>query len=137
MNTSKYKVFLKVAELGNITRAAEELNYTQSGVSHAISALEEEFGFPLLIRRRKGVILTPDGERVLPAIQNIVNSTEQLNQIVSAIKGLNAGTIRIGAFTSVAVHWLPGMIKGFQTRYPNVDFRLLPLAQMQHRDSHP
>lgn len=125
MSVSKYEIFLKVVELGSVTRAAEQLDYTQSGVSHAISGMEEEFGFPLLIRRRSGVQLTPDGEQILPAIQNIVNSREQLHQIVSAIHGLNAGTVRIGAFTSVAVHWLPGMIKGFQALYPNVEFRLL------------
>lgn len=125
MAVSKYEIFIKVVELQSYTKAAEQLNYTQSGVSHAISAMEEEFGFPLLIRSRSGVRLTPDGERVLPAIRGIVNSTEQLNQIVSAVKGLNAGTVRVGAFTSVAVHWLPGMIKQFQRDYPNVDFQLL------------
>ena len=55
MSVSKYEIFLKVVELGSVTRAAEQLDYTQSGVSHAISGMEEEFGFPLLIRRRSGV----------------------------------------------------------------------------------
>ena len=69
MNTSKYKVFLKGAELGNITRAAQELNYTQSGVSQIISSLERELGFPLRVRTKAGTVLTSSGERVLESIR--------------------------------------------------------------------
>ena len=44
MSTTKYEVFLKSAQLGNFTRAAEELNITQSGVSHTVASLEKELG---------------------------------------------------------------------------------------------
>ena len=50
MGLNRYEIFLKVAEVGNITRAAELLHYTQAGVSHSIAALEREAGVPLLIR---------------------------------------------------------------------------------------
>ena len=125
MNISKYETLAKVVELGSLTYAASELGCTQSAVSHAINSLEEEFGFALLTRSRAGVHLTPDGERVLPAIRSVLNSEEQLRQTVSAIRGLDSGTVRIGAFTSVAVHWLPAIIKEFQRDYPNVDIKLL------------
>lgn len=125
MNISKFETFLKVVELGSLTKAAEQLGYTQSAVSHIISGLEEDFGFSLLTRSRSGVKLTSDGERILPAIRTILNSREQLGQITASIRGLHSGTVRIGAFTSVAVHWLPGMIKTFQQDYPNIDFKLL------------
>ncbi len=52
-------------------------------------------------------------------------SAESLEQTASSIRGLQSGTVRIGAFTSVAVHWLPPVLKHFQTDYPNVEFRLL------------
>ena len=55
----------------------------------------------------------------------MLNYEEQLRQTASAIRGLDSGTVRIGAFTSVAVHWLPGVIKEFQHDYPNVDLKLL------------
>lgn len=125
MSLKKYEAFVKVVELGSLTRAAEALGYTQSGVSHMISALEETFGFVLLRRSRSGVRLTADGERVLTAIRGILNSNEQLRQIVAAIHGLDAGIVRVGAFSSVAVHWLPGMIRSFQERYPHIEFKLL------------
>lgn len=125
MSISRYEAFARVVELGSLTRAAEELGCTQSAVSHTISALEEELGFPVLTRSRAGVKLTGDGERVLPAVRGVLNSHEQLSQIASAIRGLDSGTVRIGTFTSVAVHWLPGIIKNFQQDYPNVDIKLL------------
>ena len=125
MNISKYQTFLKVVELGSLTRAAEALGYTQSGVSHIIGSLEEELGFALLIRSRAGAQLTADGERILPAVRSILNGVRQLDQIVAAIRGLDTGVIRIGAFTSVAVHWLPGIIKTFQQEHPNIEFKLL------------
>ena len=124
MAISKYEIFIKVAELGSLTKAAEQLGYTQSGVSHVISGLEDEFGFPLFSRGRGGAKLTPDGERVLPAVRNVVAGEERLRQTAAAIRGLDAGTVRVGAFTSVAVHWLPGMIKAFAQDYPNIEFGL-------------
>ena len=125
MGTSKYTIFAKAVELGSLTGAAQALGCTQSGVSHAVNALEEELGFPLLIRSRSGVRLTPDGERVFPAIQNIRDALKELGRQAAAVRGLDAGTLRVGAFTSVAVHWLPGIIKAFETEHPRVEFSLV------------
>ena len=125
MPVSKYEAFLKAAELGSLTRAAAELGVTQSAVSHMIGSLEEELGFSLLKRGRTGARPTAEGERVLPAIRGMLNSKEQLEQTAAAIRGLDCGTVRIGTFTSVAVHWLPGMIKRFQAAYPNVELKLM------------
>lgn len=122
---NKYEAFVKISETGSLTRAAEELECTQSAVSHAISSLEEELGFPVFSRGRGGVYLTSEGEKLLPAARTVLNSFEQFEQTASAIRGLDSGTVRIGAFTSVAVHWLPEIIKQFQNDYPNVKLKLL------------
>ena len=125
MNTVKYETFLKTVECGSLTLAAETLGCTQSAVSHSIASLESELGFPLITRNRGGVKLTDEGERLMPAVRTLLSGAEQLKQTVSSIRGLHAGTVRIGAFTSVAVHWLPPILKRFQQDYPNVEFRLL------------
>ena len=125
MSISKYEAFAKVIELGSLTLAADALGCTQSAVSHSINALEAEVGFSVLKRSRAGVSLTDNGERILPAVRGILNYEEQLKQTVSAIRGLDSGTVRIGTFTSVAVHWLPGVIKAFREDYPNVEIKLL------------
>lgn len=125
MSIDKYRTLTAVVETKSLTRAAAELGCTQSAVSHSIDALEKELGFAVLIRSRAGVRLTEEGERLMPAVRNLLSSAEQLNQTVSAIRGLESGTVRIGAFTSVAVHWLPTVLKEFQHDYPKVDFKLL------------
>lgn len=121
MSISKFETLAKVCELGSLTKAAEALGCTQSAVSHTINSLEEQFGFAILTRSRAGVNLTDDGQRIMPSVRGMLNYYEQLNQTVSAIRGLDFGTVRIGAFTSVAVHWLPGVLKAFQHDYPRVD----------------
>ena len=58
MSISKYQIFLKTVQCGNFSKAAQALNFTQSGVSHAVQALEDELGVTLLSRNRGGVVLT-------------------------------------------------------------------------------
>ena len=125
MSIQKYQVFLHVMEAGSISRAAEGLGLTQSAVSHSLSSLEEEFGFRLLTRSRSGVRLSSEGKRVLPAIRDILSAEERLRETVSSLHGLSTGTIRVASFSSVAVHWLPAMLKAFQERYPQIRFKLL------------
>lgn len=125
MGLNRYEIFLKVAEVGNITRAAELLHYTQAGVSHTIAALEREAGVPLLIRGSNGVTLTENGKRLIQPIQTLVNDQRALEQSIFEINEVVAGTLRLGAFTSVAAQWLPFLIRDFQKRYPNVEFELL------------
>ena len=101
---------MTVVETGSLTRAAQAMGCTQSAVSHSIDSLEQELGFALLKRSRAGVHLTGEGERMIAAVRNLLNSAEQLNQTAASIRGLDSGTVRIGSFTSVAVHWLPPVL---------------------------
>ena len=78
MDTKKYEVFEKTVELGSLTRAGEELGLTQSGVSHIISALEDELGVPLLRRTRTGARLTDAGAKLMPSIRQILRAEERL-----------------------------------------------------------
>lgn len=121
---SKYTVLAAVIEQGSLTRAAQQLGCTQSAVTHSIDALEAELGFAVIKRGRAGVSLTADGERLLPAVRDLLSSAERLNQTAASIRGLDCGRVRLGAFTSVAVHWLPGVLKEFQADYPGVEFSL-------------
>ncbi len=125
MSIQKYEIFLRTLEAGSVSRAAQDLGLTQSAVSHALSSLEERFGFLLLNRSRAGVRLTEEGRKVLPAVRAILSAEMRLQETVSSLHGLSTGTIRIGTFTSVAVHWLPSILKGFQEEHPHIRFKLL------------
>ncbi|GGF97408.1 LysR family transcriptional regulator [Paenibacillus abyssi] len=125
MSIAKYEIFSTVIEMGSLTKAAETLHLTQSGVSHAISSLESELGFPLLTRSRSGISLTADGQRILKYIREIIQKNEQIKQEANNIKGLESGTIRIGTFPSVSIQWLPGILKQFQMLYPSIAIKLM------------
>lgn len=122
---SKYQAFLKAIELGSLTEAARELQYTQSAVSRMIAALEEEWGLTLLVRSRSGICVTSDGEQLLPYLRAICQKQKELAGRVAELHDLDAGLVRIGSFTSVSVQWLPEILKSFHARYPKIDFELL------------
>lgn len=124
MRLNSYYAFIKAIETGSFTKAAEELGYTQSAISQMVHSLEEELSTTLILRSRKGITLTPDGEEFLPYIKNICNSHRELIEKRKEMEGLQSGLIRIGTFSSVACHWLPGLIKDFKELYPAVHFEL-------------
>ena len=124
-NLLKYLAFLKTVEYGSFTRAAEALNYSQSGISRMIHDLEQEWNLTLLTRSRSGVRLTAEGTQLLPHIKTLCSQFTQLQSKVDELNGLQSGLIRIGTFSSVATHWLPNIIRAFQADYPNIDYELL------------
>ena len=131
MNIQKYMAFIKTVEYGSFTRAAEMLNYSQSGISRMINDLEKEWKVILLERGKSGVKLTSDGMKLLPHAKNVCMEYEKLQMEVAELNGLQSGLIRIGTFSSVATHWLPNIIKEFQKSYPGIDYELLPGDYME------
>ena len=127
MNLSilKYMAFIQTVEYGSFTKAAEILNYSQSGISRMISDLEREWNITLLERNRSGVKLTSDGIKVLPYVKSLCAEYQKLQMQVDDIRGVQSGIIRIGTFSSVATHWLPNIIRAFQKDYPGIDYELL------------
>ncbi|MDO5559897.1 MAG: LysR family transcriptional regulator [Oscillospiraceae bacterium] len=121
----KYMAFIRTVECGSFTKAAELLNYSQSGISRMINDLETQWKVSLLERDRSGVRLTSDGLRLLPYAKNVCDEYRKLQMQVDDLNGLQSGIIRIGTFSSVATHWLPNIIKEFQKDYPNIDYELL------------
>ena len=114
MNIRKYEAYVRAVELGSLSKAAEELGYTQSGISHMMQSLEDEVGFPLMVRTSSGIVPNHEGEMLLPIIRQLLNTSEALEQYIAKIKGADTGRIRIAAYSSVATNWLPGIIRDFQ-----------------------
>lgn len=124
-NIQKYLAFVKTVEYGSFTKAAEILNYSQSGISRMINDLEKEWKVVILERGKSGVKLTSDGMKLLPHAKEICSEYEKLQMEVAELNGLQSGLIRIGTFSSVATHWLPNIIKEFQKDYPKIHYELL------------
>lgn len=128
MNIRKYEAFVRAVELGSLSKAAEELGYTQSGISHMMQSLEEEVGFPLMVRTSSGIQPNSEGQMLLPVIRQLLNTSEALEQYIAKIKGAETGRIRIAAYPSVATYWLPEIIREFQKDYPHVELQITEMG---------
>lgn len=124
MEVVKCKAFLAAADTGSMTAAAERLGYTQSGVTRMIRSLEEEIGFPLLIRTQKGVILTANGTSMIPVFRDIIHAYENAEQRSAEIRGVVRGTLIVGSFYSISAIWMPPILKRFGKLYPHVKVHL-------------
>lgn len=120
MDEIKCEALITAAEQGSLSRAARILGYTQPGISRMIHSLEEELGFPLLIRTKKGVELTPNGRTVLPYLEETVRAARLTHETSASILGLLSGTLTIGCYYSVSSMILPPLLKRFGTDYPRV-----------------
>lgn len=124
MDSSKFFALLKAVEFGSLTKAAEELGYTQAGLTHMMNRLEKEIGITLLQRTKSGVKLTPDGEKLLPLIQSFSEQGLELEKAIRNLTENNDAVIRIAAYASITKHWLPMIISNFQKDFPNVRFEI-------------
>ena len=125
MDRTRVKIFLYVIDSGSLTKAASAFGYTTSGISHMMSTMEEEVGFPLLIRSRSGVVPTANANRLIPILRSQLSWDEQLQQTISDISGMNSGSITIAAYSSIAGQWLPTVISRFHRDYPAIEINLL------------
>lgn len=119
---NRYIALQKIVELGSFTKAAEVLGYTQSSMSQMIASLENELSIKLLTRSRTGVKLTIEGAELYPFIERSILGYLAMQEKAKEIQGLETGIIRVGTISSITCHWMPQLIKGFQKRYPNVQF---------------
>lgn len=120
MDIKKWEALMESVELGSFTRAAGRLGLTQSGLTHMMNSLEKEVGFPLLCRDRYGVRLTEAGERLRPMIRELLRAAGRLNSQIAIESGQKRETIRVAAYSSVCMHWLPTIVQQFRWAFPDV-----------------
>lgn len=128
MNTidvSRIKLFqlralVAAADSGSFGKAALDLDMTQSAISYAIAALEEELGVVLFSRGRKGAFLTPIGQEMIDNARQILQNLDAFVRLAETSRGLETGRVRVAAIRSLATHWLPQVIAVFKHRHPNI-----------------
>lgn len=125
MDKTKFEVFLSVVQQGSFTAAAQEFGYTQSGITRVITSLEDELGFPLFTRSKKGVSLTENGRTMLGPIRELVNAYQMVTQLSDDICGLVSGHLTIGAYYSITTTLMPGILRRFKNLYPGISITLL------------
>ena len=121
----KYLAFVKTAEKGSFTRAAQELNYAQSSVGKMVADLEQEWDKTLLERSKSGVCLTSAGAALMPFLRKILSDHREMEAQICRMNGIETGIVRIGTFSSVAIHWLPNLFAALQKDYPGIEYEML------------
>src|SRR6202163_4107801 len=109
------KLLVTVAEEGSVTEAGRRLHVTQSALSHQLRDAEEKLGTALFLRLGKKMVLTPAGEKMLVCARKVL---DELRAAEGQIEGLNGGTrgvIRVSTECYTCYHWLPPVLKKFQT----------------------
>ena len=127
MDSKKLEILMTAADLGSFTKASEVVGYTQSGLTHMMDALEKEVGFPLLQRNHNGITLTEQGLQLMPAIREFLKANANLENQIKQIAEQKSEIIRIAAYASIAMHWMPELLYRFKRICPevNVDLRMV------------
>lgn len=124
MELDRYRALVCAIETGSLSAAAETLQYTPSGVSRMVAALEEETGVPLLLREHSGVRPTKECEKLLPAIRDLLHAGESCAQLSAQLRGLDVGTVTVGTAYSAFYSPLARIISDFHARYGGIQVQL-------------
>lgn len=130
LKLSQIRALLAVAEYGNFSEAALQLDVTQSTVSHAIATLENELGVVVFHRGRHGAQLTPVGERMLQDARQIQALLENITNAAVHERGVEGGTVRIASFRSIATHLLPEAIARLHQVHPSIQISIIEVDEL-------
>ncbi|KJS17655.1 MAG: hypothetical protein VR78_05895 [Hoeflea sp. BRH_c9] len=117
-------IFIRVVERGGFAAAAEETGLTPSGVSKAVTRLEDRLGVKLLQRTTRRLMMTPEGETLLSRGRNILAEIEATEAEVMAARGKPRGIIRVNMGTAYAKHRLAPVLPEFRALYPEIDLQI-------------
>ncbi len=124
MELYQLKSFAILAEEGSLRPAAERLFVSQPTLSGHIKALEEEFGFELFERTRRGMLLTPEGERVLERASVILAETQKTQSLVSELRDEVSGILRVGIINDGLELKIDEAVASLQ-RYPKLQIEFM------------
>ena len=130
MDSKKLEILMTAVDLGSFSKASEVVGYTQSGLTHLVDSLEREIGLTLVQRDHSGISLTKEGEALMPVIREFLRANAKLENQIAAITEKQTQTIRIAAYASIAMHWMPEILYRFRRVCPEVtvDLRMVDHA---------
>ena len=134
LDSRQLHAFAALARRGSFTLAAKDLFLTQSAVSHAIKALEDDVGCRLLDRVGRRVLLTQAGEQFLRHTEKILREMEAARAGLDDLTKWGHGRLRVGASTTACQHILPSVLREFRQSYPKCVIRIEPGDHGQQMD---
>lgn len=116
------RAFEAAARHLSFTRAAEELNVTQTAISHQIRRLEDQLGLKLFVRRHRALGLTQAGAAYLPAVSGAFDDLRRATARITAAR--DEGVLTVSTLPTLAAKWLVPRLMEFQERHPDIEVRL-------------
>jgi DNA-binding transcriptional LysR family regulator len=120
MTLEQLRIFIAVAERQHVTRAAVQLNLTQSTVSSAVTSLELRHGVALFDRVGRNIVLNQAGEAFLEEARNVVARVAAAEAVLDDLGGLAHGRLAIHASQTIANYWLPARLAAFHRACPGI-----------------
>lgn len=124
VNLELYKIFYTVAKEGSISQASNILYISQPAVTIQIKKLEKQLGISLFTRTKHGVNLTNEGKILYEHVKCAINNIKNGENIISNLRNLDYGTIRIGASTTICRYILMPYLEKFHQKYSNIDIEI-------------
>jgi len=118
LDSRHLRAFVTLARTGSFTQTARELHLTQSGISHAMKALESDVGCRLLDRLGKKFVLTQAGEQLLHHAENVMREMESARESLARLGKWGRGRLRLGATTTACQHIIPAVLREFKESFP-------------------
>lgn len=125
INLELYKIFYIVAKNESISAAANILYISQPAITMQIKKLEEQLGISLFTRTKHGVILTDEGKILFDYVKSGIESITNGENVLSNLKNLDSGIIRISASTTVCRHVVMPYLEKFHENYPNIEIQIV------------
>ncbi|MBR2965390.1 MAG: LysR family transcriptional regulator [Clostridia bacterium] len=120
MDTQKIKAILSAVEHKSLSKAAEELSYTPSAMSHIADSIDHELGVKILMRTPLGVSLSDEGKELYNYMKALIDAEKALTSAAQALRQSKENRLRIGTFSSISQSILPEIISQFRAVYPNI-----------------
>lgn len=131
MDVRQLTYFVEVAKHRSFTKASHALYVSQPSISRMIKSLEDELGVILLDRSERDVLLTDVGELIYNQSLIILESMNQLTQLVDEVMNAKRGKIQMGLMPTIGAILFPTLIAGFKRSYPNIDIQMVEYSAKQ------
>ncbi|MBL4938218.1 LysR family transcriptional regulator [Clostridium sp. YIM B02515] len=125
MDNRDWLILKLLYEKKNISKTALSLYISQPALTNRLQQLEKEFGVQIVLRERRGVSFTPEGEYLVKYAEEMLLRLDRVKENISNMKDGVSGTLRLGASKFMMKHKLPRILKLFKENYPNVEFKIV------------
>ncbi len=124
LNEKDWLILQTLFEERNITKTAERLYISQPALTYRLQQIEKEYETTLVIRGKKGIEFTPQGEYLVNYAKEMLLQAQKTKETIKNMEQKVQGKLRLGASSNFAHYCLPILLKDFLNQYPDVEINL-------------